>query len=149
LFLELGHHKRYLILSTKKTRAICIEEYLSSQFHIDYQIGHFGNLRGINDAKDCNVCIMIGSYLIADAVEIAMALEFIQDKLPESQVTENENNFWKWEGSKSHRKYNPEYEIIEKMAKAVRLSEHRQALARTRYLYHDTDFYIISAKENA
>ena len=144
LFLELGHHKRYLILSTKKTRAICIEEYLSSQFHIDYQIGHFGNLRGINDAKDCNVCIMIGSYLIADAVEIAMALEFIQDKLPESQVTENENNFWKWEGSKSHRKYNPEYEIIEKMAKAVRLSEHRQALARTRYLYHDTDFYIIS-----
>jgi hypothetical protein len=143
LFLELGTNKRYLILSTKKTRTNYIEKYLSSQFPTyNYRIGHFRNLRGINNAKDCNVCIMIGSYLLSDAVEIATALEFIQDKLPESQVTEN--NFWNWEGSKSYRRYKPEYEIIEEMAKAVRHSEHRQALARTRYLYHDTDFYIIS-----
>jgi len=30
------------------------------------------------------------------------------------------------------------------MAKAHRRSEQRQALARTRYLFHDVDFYIIS-----
>lgn len=145
LFLELGPNKRYLILSTKKTRTSYIKEHLFSQFPTYYyRIGHFGNLRGINDAKGCNVCIMIGSYLLSDAVEIAMALEFIQDKLPESKDTVNRNYFWKFTGSQGCRKYNPGYEKIEEIAKAVRHSEHRQALARTRYLFHDTDFYIIS-----
>ena len=34
--------------------------------------------------------------------------------------------------------------LIDELIKALRLSEQRQALARTRYLFHDVDFYIVS-----
>jgi hypothetical protein len=43
--------------------------------------------------------------------------------------------------------YNEEYSVIGELAKHFRHSEHRQALARTRYLFHDVDFYILSKDE--
>jgi len=86
----------------------------------------------------------LGSALPSDAIEVAMAIELIQDKLPEKTRTELENNFWVWEGSKGHRSYREDYKIIEELAKAYRLSEQRQAMARSRYLFHDVDFYVLS-----
>ena len=85
----------------------------------------------------------MGSFLPPDALEIAMALEFIQDKLP-AVLLPTENNIWTWRETNSVRTYKDDYEIIAEMAKTYRLSEHRQALARTRYLFHDVDFYILS-----
>ena len=106
-------------------------------------ITHYGNLRGINEAKSCDIGIMLGSFLPPDAVEIAMALEFIQDKLPKV-VLPTENNLWTWRESNSVRTYKDDYAIVDEMAKTYRLSEHRQAIARTRYLFHDVDFYVLS-----
>jgi hypothetical protein len=34
--------------------------------------------------------------------------------------------------------------MIEELAKVYRLSEQRQAMARSRYLFHDVDFYVLS-----
>jgi hypothetical protein len=145
LLKDLCSKNKYLFLSNKTTKSVYLEEFLRNNFSgYNYQTGYFFNLRGINDAQDCNVGIMLGSALPSDAVEIAMALEFIQDRLPENSKTKIENYFWVWEGSKGHRSYREEYQIIEELAKAYRLSEQRQAMARARYLFHDVDFYVLS-----
>jgi len=87
---------------------------------------------------------MLGSYLPSDAVEITMALEFIQNILPKNATTITYGNFWTGKGSKSKRVYKRKYDIINKIVEALRYSEHRQAMARARYLFHDVDFYVIS-----
>ena len=104
-------------------------------------IAHYGNLRGINEAKSCDIGIMLGSFLPPDAVEAAMALEFIQDKLPKV-VLSTENNLWTWCETNNVRTYKDDYAIVSEMAKTYRQSEHRQAIARTRYLFHDVDFSL-------
>jgi len=82
--------------------------------------------------------------MLSDAVEIAMALEFIQKVLPKKATSPTYVNFWSWKGSKSRRVYKRKYDIINKIAGAVRYSEQRQAMARARCLFHDVDFYVIS-----
>jgi len=42
------------------------------------------------------------------------------------------------------RKYLEKYAVVDELVKALRLSEQRQALARTRYLSHDVDLYVVS-----
>ena len=140
-----GPSHKYLILSSKSTWTNYLRELLHLNFpHIDYVHGYFGNLRGINDAKDCDIGIMLGSYIPSDAVEIAMALEFIQKALPKKAISPTFVNLWSWKGSKSRRIYKRKYDVINKTAKALRYSEHRQAMARARYLFHDVDFYVFS-----
>ena len=142
---KLGHKNKFLFLSTKTTKTNYLEEFVKELLPQDSRvIGHYGNLRGINDAKDCNIGFMLGSYLPSDAVEIAMALGLIQDKLPPGDITETENYFWKWMQTNSCRVYTENYKIIEELAKAYRRSEHRQAMARARYLNHGVDFYVLS-----
>ena len=142
---ELGDKNKFLFLSTKTTKTNYLEEYVKELLPQDHRvIGHYGNLRGINDAKDCNIVFMLGSYLPSDAVEIAMAIGLIQDKLPANSITETENYFWKWMKTNSCRVYTKDYKIIQELAEAYRFSEHRQAMARARYLNHDVDFYVLS-----
>jgi hypothetical protein len=136
---------KYLILSSKATKNIYLEKFLDTNFPFhDFVKGHYGYIRGINEAKECNVGIMLGSYLPSDAVEIAMALEFIQKVLPKKATTPTYVNFWSWKGSKSRRAYKRKFGIISKMAETLRYCEHRQAMARSRYLFHDVDFYVLS-----
>jgi len=142
---ELGMNHKYFFITTKTVR----DEYLYDFLQLEYPnlkrvIVHYGSLRGINEASGCDIGIMIGSCLISDTVEIAMALEFIQDNLPKQEPIPTENNLWTWKGSKGQRVYKDEYAIVDEMAKAFRLNEHRQAIARTRYLFHDVDFYVLS-----
>ena len=74
--------RHYFIVTSKTIREDYLEAYLSEKFHDYYLVfGHYGNLRGINDAQDCDVCIMLGGFDPSDAVEIAMAIELIKDKL--------------------------------------------------------------------
>ena len=80
----------------------------------------------------------------SDSVEIAMALEFLDPDAFVSDKTASANNMWKWMDRNYVRQYSDKFSIIGEMAKAYRHSEHRQALGRTRYLFHDVDFYIIS-----
>jgi hypothetical protein len=145
LFHQLDSPHKFLILSSKTTWQRYLNEFLRVNFsHIDYVPGYFGNLRGINDAKDCDVGIMLGSYLPSDAVEITMALEFIQNILPKKAATITKNYFWTDKGSKGKRVYKRKYNIINEISKTLRYAEQRQAIARTRYLFHDVDFYVIS-----
>ena len=141
----LGMDHKYFFITTKKIRNAYLDNFIDQEYpNLNPVIVHYGSLRGINEANECDIGIMIGSCLISDTVEIAMTLEFIQDNLPKQEPIPTENNLWTWEKSKSQRVYKDEYAIVGKMAKAFRLNEHRQAIARTRYLFHDVDFYILS-----
>jgi hypothetical protein len=87
---------------------------------------------------------MLGSFMLSDSVEIAMALEFVDPNDLQKDITTTINNLWTWKDTNGVRKYRDDFTIIGQMAEACRHSEHRQALARTRYLSHDVDFYIVS-----
>jgi len=138
-------NRKIFLITTKAIQEDFLDNYLKQMFPDRHIVpGHYGNIRGINEAKDCDVGIMLGSFMPSDAVEIAMTLEFIKPENLEKDITVTKNNLWTWTDTNSVRTYNEEFSIIGKMAKTYRHSEHRQALARTRYLFHDVDFYIIS-----
>lgn len=143
--------RRKLVILTSKTVR---EKYLDAFLGPDGEFNdrtihtvHFGNLKGKNVAKDCDVAIMLGSYVPSDAVEIAMTLDFIQEAIPTKDFTITYGKIWVWTGSNGQRTYTEGFEDVGRMSKAIRHSEHRQALARTRYLFHDVDFYILSKDE--
>ena len=144
---QLGPNHKYYIVSSKSIRNAYLNNFLSENF-IEYSffVTHYGNLRGINEAKECDVGIMVGSFIPSDAVEIAMALDFIQDRLPTKKIlkTLGKNNVWKWAESNTVRIYNPGFEVVSDLSKSFRLFEHRQAIARSRYISHDVDFYVLS-----
>ena len=142
-----GLTKRYFFVTKKTIREEYLDEWLKDFYPtLDPVISHYGNLRGINDAKDCDIGIMLGSFAPSDAVEIAMAIDFIQDKIGRYRLmpTKGPKNMWTFKGKNFQRVYNKNYEIVGKFADAYRRAEHRQAIARTRYLSHDIVFYIIS-----
>ncbi len=144
---ELGKDHKYLFLTTKATSEAYLEGYLDElrkeEPDFNYVLEYFGKLKGLNEAKDCDIGVMLGSYNPSDAVEIAMALEFIQDKLPD-KITATQNNLWKWRQTNTVRRYEPDYADVQHLADKLRQNEHRQGIARTRYLFHDVDFYIVS-----
>ncbi|MCB2168145.1 MAG: hypothetical protein KQI78_10805 [Deltaproteobacteria bacterium] len=139
-----GNQKIYLV-TTNAIMQSYVQEFLDTEFPgRDFITGYFGNIRGINDAKDCDIGIMLGSFIPSDAVEVAMALEFVDPDNLDKDITATINNLWTWKDTNGVRKYNEGFTVIGQMAGAYRHSEHRQALARTRYLFHDVDFYIVS-----
>lgn len=145
LFRRIGNKVKYFIVTKKSIREEYLDEFLKSNFsNINYVINHYRNLRGENRAEDCNVGIMLGSYAPSDAVEIAMALDFIQHNLTPNRIITSKNNLWTFGDANFRRIYTDKFAIVGEMAEAYRHSEHRQALGRTRYLHHDVDFYIIS-----
>lgn len=136
--------KKVLILTKKKIN-LYLKSLVETEFHNRrIETGYFGNLRGLNNAKNCTVGIMLGSFTLSDSVEVAMALEFIKPESLKRDITLIKNHLWEWSEPYRVRTYKEEFSVIGKMAKAYQRSEHRQALARTRYLFHDVDFYIIS-----
>jgi len=145
-----GFNKNFFIVSSKAVRNAYLDNFIE-QYRTQYPDlkivpTHYGNLRGINEAKECDIGIMLGSHIPSDAVEIAMALELFNENMKTDTIITTINNLWTWKESKSVRVYKDEYEIIEQMANAIQFTEHRQAIARTRYLFHDVDFYILSKK---
>ncbi|MFZ2632733.1 MAG: hypothetical protein WAZ60_20690 [Desulfosalsimonadaceae bacterium] len=140
-----GKERKYFIACSKAVRYTYLENFINSKYpshHI--VICHYGKLRGFNDAENCDVGIILGSFIPSDTVEIAMALEFIQDNLQPNKILATENNLWTLKRSKGIRKYKPEFIVIEELSRSYRLAEMRQAIARTRYLHHNVDFYILS-----
>lgn len=147
IIVENGIDKKYFIVTNKELRDSYLEDWIKHEFPgINLVISHYGNLRGVNDAKDCDVGIMLGSYLPPDAVEISMAIDFIQGHLDKNRImpTCGVDYLWTFAGNNFQRRYNDKFSIVGDLAKAYRQSEHRQALARTRYLFHDVDFYVLS-----
>lgn len=143
---EVGVNKKYFILTSKALR-VQIEAWLRTTFPNTYiVIEHYGNLRGLNNAKECDTGIVLGSYALSDAIEITMALDFIYKNFKSNNpvALTTEDNLWSWQGCRGVRKYKEEFKIIEKIANQYRHAEYRQALARTRYLEHPVNFYIFS-----
>jgi len=86
---------KYLFITSKATKEAYLESFLREEYpNLNYVIMYYGNLKGINDAKDCDVCIMLGSFQLSDALVITMALEFLQEVLPEKDITLTEGNLW-------------------------------------------------------
>jgi hypothetical protein len=147
IFQKHGPYERYFILTNKSTKKI-LEEYISEN-HSDFEkvvIEYFGNLRGLNTAKDCNVGIFLGGLILPDTVEIAMSFDLIYRKLKNFppipiKITDN---IWHWRGRLGTKKYKEDFKEVENLSKAYRHSEYRQALGRTRYLSHPVIFYIFS-----
>ena len=137
--------KKIFLITTNAITKAYLQEFIDIEFQDRHFIsGYYGNVRGINEAKECDLGIMLGSFMPSDSVEIAMALELIDSNHLEKDITATINNLWTWTDTNGVRKYKEDFSIIGQMAKAFRYSEHRQALARTRYLFHDVDFYMIS-----
>ena len=127
-----------------------IEQYLSENYPgVFFVVEYFGGLRGLNTAKRCNVGIILGSLLLPDTAETAMAFDFIYKRfrsLPPYPMKIYEN-IWNWRGSLGTKKYKKEFSMIEEFSKRFCYSEYRQALARTRYLSHPVSFYIFSKEK--
>ena len=146
ILLENGKGKKYFIHTTKAIRENYLNTFRGLMDEYDIKIEHYGNLRGKNLAKDCNIHIMLGSFAPPDTFEIALGLEFMQQELIGKEPLSTRYKFWDFQGSNSMKKYKSGYEVIEELSKAYRHAEQRQALARTRYIYHLVTFYIL-AKE--
>jgi hypothetical protein len=145
IFTELGPDRRYFIVSSKENSDSYLKDFIDKNFR-NYQrfVGYYGNIKGLNDAKDCDVALMLGSFIPSDAVEIAMGIEFIHDNLKANKILPTKNNVWSFAEHNFRRRYKNDFLAIEELATTHRRSEHRQAIARTRYLFHDVDFYILS-----
>ena len=95
-----GEFERYFILTNKLLKKE-IEQYLSEKHPgVFCVVEYFGCLRGVNTAKRCNVGIVLGSLILPDAVETAMAFDFIYKafrSLPPYPMKIFEN-IWNWRG---------------------------------------------------
>lgn len=142
-----GLDHKYFFLTNEALEKAYLKDFLEGERKkgLDYFLAHFKGLRGINEAKDCDICVVLGSYNPPDAVEIASSLELIHKTLPKNQNIKCLGKLWRWAGhGKTRRFYYPEFSSVGKMANIIRRSEQRQGMGRTRYLYHDVDFYVVS-----
>ena len=73
-----------------------------------------------------------------------MALEFIRERLSGNGCTPTESTLWSWEEATGERVYKDDYAVVGQLAKSLRFSEQRRALALTRYILHDVDFFILA-----
>lgn len=138
-----GRDKSYFIVSTKDLREDILKHFLPT-LGVDYVSRHYKHLRGINDAKDCDIGIMVGSYLESDALDVGRSLPYIQDQLSNRIIEPTLDNFYYW-GDKNHRMvYREKYKAVEDISFHSRIAEQKQAMARTRYPLHDVLFYVFS-----
>ena len=146
---ERGADHKYFILTSKSIKDTYLERELESlrqeTGNLDYVIANYKSMRGLNEARECDICIMLGSCIVPDALEIAMALELVYLKLPDDRPVKTLNNLWTWKVGLGKREYKPDFTIVGELAQILRSSEHRQGLARTRYLDKEVDFYILSS----
>jgi hypothetical protein len=146
---ERGLNHKYFFLTSKSIREMYLDKNLEKLWELtngqfDYVVGHYKSMRGMNEARDCDICIMLGSCIVSDALEIAMALPMMYLKLPGDRPIKTLNNLWTWKAGEGKREYKSDFSVAEEMALIIRSSEHRQGLARTRYLDKSVDFYILS-----
>jgi len=148
LIQEKGTAGKYFFLSTWATRDEYLDQLLvklKDEFPGFHCVQcHYSYLRGFNEAKDCDIGVMIGSYIPPDAMEVAMALELIKKNLPKIKIKPLKGQLWTRERYNKKMVYKKRFKLIEELATNSRQAEQHQGIARTRYLHHDVDFYIIS-----
>jgi len=141
-----GPYGRYFILTNKNLKEK-IESFFQKKFPgVNHVIEYYGNLRGVNTAKRCNVGIILGSLILPDTAEISMSFDFIYENFISSPPlpVPTFGNIWSWRWVMGSKKYKDKFSEVEKFSKTYRFAEYRQALARTRYISHPVTFYIFS-----
>ena len=149
IFQAHGRFEKYFIITNKQLK-IEVEKFVSEYYPHHYCIiEYFGNLRGLNAAKECNIGIILGSFSLPDTVDVSLAYDFIYEKFHFSPPYPIKifGNLWNWRGSKGTKQYKDDFTAVEDFSKMFRNSEYRQALARTRYLLHPVTFYVFSKDE--
>jgi hypothetical protein len=141
---EESAHK-YFFLTNKHTREAYLESFIRRAFPgIKPVLCHYRYMKGINDAKECDIGIMLGSYVMPISAEVAMALEFIQKQLLKKGKNIRLDETFSWKGGNARRVFKEEWAVVGRLADSLRLSEHRQGIARTRYIFHDVELYALS-----
>jgi hypothetical protein len=145
LLKELGDDHTYLFITSKAVREEYLHAFLQEEFYeLNPLILQYGGLTGTEDFGDCNVAVVLGTHVSSEAVEIAGTLEWIRQSLPENELVGTQSKVWTWKENGETRIYKDDFRVVGELAEAIRFSEQRKALASTRYLFHDVDFYVLS-----
>lgn len=117
---------------------------------------HFGDIRGVNEARYCDVGILLGKYKVPDAAEVAWSIPFISKSDPIFRLMEDAKRVLKISemktGAKDDERNRPyykkdDYDSINKIVLWKRNTENEQAIGRPRFLFHNVDFYAVT-KDN-
>ena len=124
-------------------------------------VGHFGYLRGINDAINCKIGILLGTWNFPPAVEMVWAMPLMGEKFKEKMISKicpdrpetkvlpiaDMKRFVNMGKGVIRNKYKDDFDIIENLAQWKRDAENEQAIGRTRSLFNDVTFYIVTKDE--
>ncbi|MDY6989526.1 MAG: hypothetical protein SWQ30_15880 [Thermodesulfobacteriota bacterium] len=146
LLREQGKDHRYFFVASETIVMGYLKGFLEQECpELDPVVVSYGGLdRGGDNAKHCDIAVVLGGFRPSEGVEIAMALEFIRGTLPGQGCTAAESTLWAWEEATGERVYKDDYAVVGQLAKSLRFSEQRRALALTRYIGHDVDFFILA-----
>ncbi len=145
LLKEAGTDHTYLFITSETIKNAFLADFLGEECPgLAFFLEDYVNLRSMDYATECNIAVVLGSFIPRDAVEVAMSLPFIRDKLPENRLTTTQPHLWTWRKSAGQRVYEDDYTVVAEISRSLRFSSHRCAIARTRYLFDDVDFYIVS-----
>lgn len=108
-------------------------------------ICHYGNQKGINDARHCRVGILLGTYFKPVEVNAASSLPHIRDLLDRDYKINGEVVHYNMTGRVYEDRFSSTLGAIDNWIRSI---EHEQGMGRTRHLYHDSvDFYVVSRDE--
>lgn len=99
-------------------------------------ICNYGSLRGLNWAERSPAVVLLGSYIEPDWLQIVRALPFLRFKNRRTQIRSLKRS------GKDFLHYKPR--SLEALSVYVRSAEQKQAMTRTRHLYHEVRAYIVS-----
>jgi hypothetical protein len=149
-----GKQENYFVITTAAHEKHIVEYFEKQEIYLksDTQrrrsnngylvICHYGNQKGINDARHCRVGILLGTYFKPAEVNIASSLPHIKHLLDRDYKISNEIVQYNSAG----RMYKEQFHTpLGEIDEWIRSTEHEQGIGRTRHLYHDiVDFYIVS-----
>ncbi|MDY6952779.1 MAG: hypothetical protein SWE60_14805, partial [Thermodesulfobacteriota bacterium] len=142
---EQGADHRYLFVASDRVMKGYLKGLLEEEYpELNPVVVPFEGLDHSSDrAKDCDIAVVLGGFVPSEGVEGAMALEWIRESLSEDGCTAA-STLWTWDQATGQRLYKDDYAAVGQLAASLRRSEQRRALALTRYILHDVDFYLLS-----
>ena len=147
-----GVNANYFVIATKDHEKVVVKHFKDKGIYRKVenkpQIGdngylvicHYGNQKGINDAKFCNVGILLGTYFMPIECIITSGLPYIQNILTQDERVEDRVV----DTVRAGRVYKDRFRILGELDFWRRAIEHEQGMGRTRHLYHDVDFYVVT-----
>ena len=108
---------------------------------------HYGAQAGMNDAEECRVGILLGTFRLPTEAIAYSALPYIQDKLDLNKIYRIKGDILLRTDRQKARVYHDRFSYLEEFDFWRRSVEQEQGIGRVRHLYHDVDFYAVT-KDN-